>query len=273
MLDPFAPTPRARHAHCLPACPPPAEQVHTREDQYHQARATVHSQYPSQTGASPEVVLSLRPGVVDHKELHDAPDNQEHREQPAHSRCGKPRQLPSLPWGTFPPAKAPLLSLGRHVRCHASEDQQSRHPLARQVPSPGAPTDARNDQPLRTAVVDSRPAKIPCEGSATGTPEVDSAGDSVRTETIFTRDHQPGRKTDRKTAFSPAHLSAAGYPQAWAIPHVDPAGYRTAQKYSNAVGRERLRQAAAERVTFPNDRERPRRREFASRGRACPLRA
>ena len=32
----------------------------------------------------------------------------------------------------------------------------------------------------------------------------------------------------------------------------------TAHKYSNAVGRERLRQAATERVTCPNDRERPR---------------
>src|SRR5262249_19776117 len=70
----------------------------------------------------------------------------------------------------------------------------SRGTLGRQVPSPGAPTDARHDQPLRTAVVDTRPAEMPSEGSATGKLEVDSAGDSVRTETIFTRDHQPGRK-------------------------------------------------------------------------------
>ena len=57
--------------------------------------------------------------------------------------------------------------------------------MARQVPSPGAPTDARHDQPLRTAVVDTKPAEMPCEGSATGTLEVNSAGDSVRTETIM----------------------------------------------------------------------------------------
>src|SRR5215510_819807 len=41
---------------------------------------------------------------------------------------------------------------------------------------------------------------------------------------------------------------------------------RTAQEYSNAVGHERLRQAPAERMTYPNDHQTPRRREFASRG-------
>src|SRR5215472_12752046 len=48
---------------------------------------------------------------------------------------------------------------------------------------------------------------MPCEGSATGTPEVDSAGDSVRTETIFTRNHQPGRKPAGRRHF---HHESAG---------------------------------------------------------------
>ena len=39
----------------------------------------------------------------------------------------------------------------------------------------------------------------------------------------------------------------------------------TAQEYSNAVGRERLRQAPAERVTRPTDHQRPRRRELTPR--------
>src|ERR1019366_2635349 len=41
---------------------------------------------------------------------------------------------------------------------------------------------------------------------------------------------------------------------------------RAAHKYSNAIGLERLWQAATDWTTCPNDRERPRRREFASRG-------
>jgi len=102
MLDPFALARSAEHPHCLPPCPPPAVQVHPCEGQYGQARPAVHSQYPSQTRASPEVVVSIRPGVVDHKELHDPPDNQVHREQPAHSGCGKPQQLPSPSRRTLP---------------------------------------------------------------------------------------------------------------------------------------------------------------------------
>src|SRR5215472_12036462 len=50
-----------------------------------------------------------------------------------------------------------------------------------------------------------------------------------------------------------------------ARPH-RPAEYRTAQKYSNVIDCERLRQAATNLVTCPSDLERPRRREFASRG-------
>jgi hypothetical protein len=41
---------------------------------------------------------------------------------------------------------------------------------------------------------------------------------------------------------------------------------RTADRYSNAADRERLRQTAIWTATCPNDRERPRRQEFASRG-------
>jgi len=50
------------------------------------------------------------------------------------------------------------------------------------------------------------------------------------------------------------------------MPHEGKAERRTAQKYSNAIGRGRLRQTAAETATCPNDHQRPRRREFASRG-------
>lgn len=46
------------------------------------------------------------------------------------------------------------------------------------------------------------------------------------------------------------------------------AGRRTAQESSKAVGRERLRQAPAERVTCPNDHQRRRRQEFALKGSA-----
>jgi len=92
MPDRFAPAPGAGHTYCHPPCPLPAVQVHTREDQYRQTRTAVRSQYPGQTRASPAVVVSLRPGVVDHKELHDAPDNQGQCEQPAHNHCREPQQ-------------------------------------------------------------------------------------------------------------------------------------------------------------------------------------
>ena len=82
MPGPFAPAPRAGHTYCHPPCPLQRYR-YTREDQYRQTRTAVRSQYPGQTRASPAVVVSLRPGVVDHKELHDAPDNQGQREQPA----------------------------------------------------------------------------------------------------------------------------------------------------------------------------------------------
>jgi hypothetical protein len=48
--------------------------------------------------------------------------------------------------------------------------------------------------------------------------------------------------------------------------HDGQAGRRAAREYSNAAGRERLQQAATERMTCRNDHQRPRRREFASRG-------
>lgn len=41
---------------------------------------------------------------------------------------------------------------------------------------------------------------------------------------------------------------------------------RTAREYSNAISRERLRHAATDQTTCPNDRQRPRCQEFASRG-------
>ena len=85
----------------------------------------------------------------------------------------------------------------------------SRGTLGRQVPRPWRTHGCKHDQPRRTAVVDTRPEEMPCEGSATGTLEVDSAGGSVRTETIFTRDHQPGRKPAGRRHF---HLLADPLP-------------------------------------------------------------
>src|SRR5215468_3383686 len=85
----------------------------------------------------------------------------------------------------------------------------SRGTLGRQVPRPWRTHGCKHDQPRRTAVVDTRPEEMPCEGSATGTLEVDSAGGSVRTETIFTRDHQPGRKPAGRQHF---HLPADPLP-------------------------------------------------------------
>jgi hypothetical protein len=54
----------------------------------------------------------------------------------------------------------------------------------------------------------------------------------------------------------------------WAVATVnrDQAERLTAHKYSNAIDWERLRQDAAGHIPGPNDHERPRRREFASRG-------
>jgi hypothetical protein len=47
------------------------------------------------------------------------------------------------------------------------------------------------------------------------------------------------------------------------------AGSRTAAEYSNVMDYERLRGTSSGPLTCPNDRERPRRREFASRGSAA----
>ena len=217
-----------------------AGQAHTREDQYRQTRTAVDSQYPSQTRASPEVAVSLRPGVVDHKELHDPPDNQVHREQPAHSHCGKPQQLPSPPRRTFPARQNSTPFAGPTRLLPFVRGPAAEAPLARQVPSPGAPADARHDQPLRTAVVDSRPAEMPCGGSATGTLEVDSAGDSVSTgpSSPETTSQAEDRQEDGIFTCSPirCRVSAGlGYTAC------RPCRVPYSKKYSNAVGRERLR--------------------------------
>src|SRR5262245_60788307 len=45
---------------------------------------------------------------------------------------------------------------------------------------------------------------------------------------------------------------------------------RTAAEYSNVIDRERLRETSSGLLTCPNDRERPLRREFASRGAVTP---
>ena len=198
MPDPFAPAPRAGHAYCLPPCPPPAVQVHTREDQYRQTRTAVHSQYPGQTRASPAVVVSLRPGVVDHKELHDAPDNQSHREQPAHNHCREPQQPPSSPRRTpracqtstpFAQSTRPL----RRVRGRVTEAL-----LASQAPSRGGHMNPCQQAPRQAQQAPS------VTGFSDSSVEVSSAGDGVRTEAIFARDHQPGRKPAERPAFSPA---------------------------------------------------------------------
>lgn len=68
----------------------------------------------------------------------------------------------------------------------------------------------------------------------------------------------PGREALEQTL----QTSAASF----AAPLTCVAERCTAGKSSNAIGRERIRRAIAERVTCPSDRERPRRREFASRG-------
>src|SRR5215470_7661244 len=128
----------------------------------------------------------------------------------------------------------------------------SRGTLGRQVPRPWRTHGCKHDQPRRTAVVDTRPEEMPCEGSATGTLEVDSAGDSVRTETIFTRDHQPGRKPAGRRHF---HLLADPLPGVRRLgtyrmsTMTMPSAVQHRSTPSNAVGCERLRQAAAEWVT------------------------
>jgi hypothetical protein len=68
--------------------------------------------------------------------------------------------------------------------------------------------------------------------------------------------HEPGELT-------PLKLLIRGFE-----PHsiIGRAGSRTAEEYSNVMDYERVRRTHSDPLTCPNDRERPRGREFASRG-------
>jgi hypothetical protein len=99
----------------------------------------------------------------------------------------------------------------------------------------------------------------------------------LTTSVLFDRAEQPtdGLGTDRarllirKLHRSLVRTEANDVWRFRTMPHDDQAGRRTARMYSNAIGRERLRQTATGSVNCPNDHQRPPSQEFASRGQAC----